>query len=229
MAQSTSQAIWSGNNFLRNLKQIWMDTQIKEKHFYYFRSLRHWSVRAMLCTYFATLVLVGLLFSPEKQDSWAVVGSLSSLKSFQIEIPHARCPLAFISNLARVMLPTSTWWVMSASDFAYLCLCWRWLGWLSGLVSGFAAFVDSAQFRRYICRERFPTTYFHFECRMPEALLSPSLPWYYLDLNVTMAFIHTGCGELMQHNRQHMGNTGGPSWSGSKTLQDSLILFDSIW
>ena len=31
--------------------------------------LRHWSVRAMLCTYFATLVLVGLLFSPEKQDS----------------------------------------------------------------------------------------------------------------------------------------------------------------
>ena len=118
MAQSTSQAIWSRNNFLRNLKQIWMDTQIKEKHYYYFCSLRHWSVRAMLCTYFATLVLVGLLFSPEKQDSWAVVGSLSSLKSFQIEIPHARCPLAFISNLARVMLPTSTWWVMSASDFA---------------------------------------------------------------------------------------------------------------
>ena len=25
-----------------------------------------------------------------------------------------------------------------------------------------------------------------------------------------------------------MGNTGGPSWSGSKTFQDSLILFDSM-
>ena len=83
-----------------------------------------------------TLVLVGLLFSPEKQDSRAVVGSLSNLKFFQIGIPYipglvtseprtlqgsgfgiwspadflqvARCPLAFISNLARVMLPTST-------------------------------------------------------------------------------------------------------------------------
>ena len=27
---------------------------------------------------------------------------------------------------------------------------------------------------------------------------------------------------------EHMGNTGGPSWSGSKTFQDSLILFDSM-
>eukprot|EP00435_Cladocopium_sp_Y103_P025630 s3633_g6.t1 len=78
----------------------------------------HWSVRAMLCTYFATLVLVGLLFSPEKQVSTGVHQQFGSCNATDIDL----------------------------------------MGY---------------ERKRYICRERFPMTYFHFDCRMPEASAEP--------------------------------------------------------
>lgn len=98
----------------------------------------HWSVRAMLCTYFATLVLVGLLFSPEKQVSTGVHQQFGSCDATDIDL----------------------------------------MGY---------------ERKRYICRERFPTTYFHFECRMPEAGMEQITPEAALTDGV--ASWYTICGQ----------------------------------
>eukprot|EP00434_Breviolum_minutum_P028298 symbB.v1.2.025035.t1/scaffold2409.1/size79984/3 len=98
----------------------------------------HWSVRAMLCTYFATLVLVGLLFSPEKQVSTGVHQQFGSCNATDIDL----------------------------------------LGY---------------ERKRYICRERFPAQYFHFDCKMPEAGMAQITPEAALTDGV--ASWYTVCGQ----------------------------------
>ncbi|CAK9013771.1 unnamed protein product [Durusdinium trenchii] len=93
----------------------------------------HWSVRATLCMYFATLVLIGLLFSPEKQVSTGVHQQFGDCHATDIDL----------------------------------------MGY---------------ERKRYICRERFPTDYFQFNCPevgspwssiTPEASMTDSVAsWY---------------------------------------------------
>eukprot|EP00438_Fugacium_kawagutii_P031709 Skav215625 [mRNA] locus=scaffold620:38143:39486:- [translate_table: standard] len=92
----------------------------------------HWSVRAVLCTYFAVLVMVGLFFSPEKQVSTGVHQQFGSCDATDIDL----------------------------------------MGY---------------ERKRYICAERFPRTYFHFDCQMPgemekitpeAALIDGVASWY---------------------------------------------------
>ncbi|CAJ1330885.1 unnamed protein product [Effrenium voratum] len=69
----------------------------------------HWSVRTAMCTYFMTLILVGLLFSPEKQVSTGVHQQFGPCDATDVDL----------------------------------------MGY---------------ERKRYICRDRFPSAYFHFNC-----------------------------------------------------------------